>query len=50
MPRRHKRDSAFERFAQGMTRWTGSTGSFLVALGIVIVWCLTGPLFHYSDT
>ena len=28
----------------------GSPWSFLVALGIVVVWAITGPLFHYSDT
>jgi low affinity Fe/Cu permease len=33
-----------------MTRWTGSTGTFLGAVGIVVVWGLTGPLFGYSDT
>jgi low affinity Fe/Cu permease len=42
--------NAFERFAQNMTRWTGSTGTFLGALGIVVAWGLTGPLFGYSDT
>src|SRR5262245_6104562 len=45
-----RRSNAFEKFAQSMTRWTGSTGTFLTALGIVAVWGLTGPLFGYSDT
>ena len=40
----------FEKFAQSMTRWTGSTGTFLAALGVVVVWGATGPLFDYSDT
>jgi low affinity Fe/Cu permease len=43
-------NNAFERFAQSMTRWTGSTGTFLGAVGVVLVWGLTGPLFGYSDT
>ena len=38
------------RFASAVTRWTGSTMAFTVAFGIIIVWGLTGPLFHYSDT
>ena len=42
---RFRTSNAFERFAQSMTRWTGSTGTFLAALGIVVVWGLTGPLF-----
>jgi low affinity Fe/Cu permease len=47
---RMRTTNAFETFAQSMTRWTGSTGTFLGALGIVVVWGLTGPLFGYSDT
>ena len=47
---RTRTTSAFERFAASMTRWTGSTATFLAALGIVAVWGLTGPLFGYSDT
>ena len=41
---------AFERFACSASRHTGSTGAFLIALSIVIVWAATGPLFHFSDT
>ena len=47
---RTRTTNAFERFAQSMTRWTGSTGTFLGAVGIVLAWGLTGPLFGYSDT
>jgi low affinity Fe/Cu permease len=51
VPRNHRpRDNAFERFAQGITRWTGSTGAFVVAFGIIVVWGVTGPLFGFSDT
>jgi low affinity Fe/Cu permease len=24
--------------------------TFMIATGIVIIWAITGPLFHYSDT
>ena len=41
---------AFERLSGAITRWTGSTMAFGVACGIVLVWGLTGPLFHFSDT
>jgi low affinity Fe/Cu permease len=41
---------ALERFATGVTRWTGGTGAFIMACAVVIAWGLTGPLFHYSDT
>jgi low affinity Fe/Cu permease len=28
----------------------GTSWAFFVALGVVIVWAVTGPYFHYSDT
>ena len=40
----------FSRFATAVTRWTGSTYAFMTALAIIVVWGVTGPLFHYSDT
>jgi low affinity Fe/Cu permease len=50
MARQSMPENPFERFAYRMTRWTGSTPTFLGALGIVLVWATLGPLFHYSDT
>jgi low affinity Fe/Cu permease len=41
---------AFERFAATATRRSGSVGSFAIALGVVLVWAITGPLFGFSDT
>ena len=38
------------RFASWISEKTGSTPAFLIALGIVIVWACTGPLFKFSDT
>ncbi|TCJ17813.1 low affinity iron permease family protein [Flaviaesturariibacter flavus] len=40
----------FEKFAEGVTRTTGTPTAFLVALLIIIVWAISGPIFHYSDT
>jgi low affinity Fe/Cu permease len=40
----------FESLAVAVTRWTGSTAAFATALGIIILWGLLGPVFHYSDT
>jgi low affinity Fe/Cu permease len=28
----------------------GSSWAFILAVFIILVWALTGPLFHYSDT
>src|SRR5450432_1151335 len=39
----------FERFALRTTKATGSTGAFIVAFVLVLIWALTGPLFHYSE-
>jgi len=40
----------FGKFAQATARATGHPGSFLVALLLIAVWVVSGPLFHYSDT
>jgi low affinity Fe/Cu permease len=40
----------FSELSRRASRITGSSRSFLVALGIVIFWGITGPLFGYSDT
>src|ERR1043165_8651555 len=40
----------FERMANNVTRVTGSTGAFTIALLIVVGWLISGPIFHFSDT
>jgi low affinity Fe/Cu permease len=40
----------FTKFAQATALWTGHPAAFLLALTVVIVWIITGPLFDYSDT
>jgi low affinity Fe/Cu permease len=40
----------FETFSGAVTRWTGSTTAFAVALGIVVVWAILGPVFRFSNT
>ncbi|MDB5196752.1 MAG: low affinity iron permease family protein [Flaviaesturariibacter sp.] len=42
--------SHFQRFASKATRVTGSPVAFLIALIVIGVWGITGPIFHYSDT
>lgn len=44
------RDSSAQRLAQIVTRWTGSTPAFAAALGLILVWAICGPIFHFSDT
>ena len=40
----------FTVFAQKISQWTGHPVAFLLAVAVVIVWIVTGPLFGYSDT
>ena len=32
------------------TVWTGSSLAFGLAVGIILIWLVTGPIFGYSDT
>lgn len=47
---KRSKENFFERMARKVTNFTGSTLAFGIALGIILVWVVTGPLFHYSDT
>jgi len=40
----------FTKFAQATAQWTGHPATFLLALTVVAVWIVTGPVFNYSDT
>lgn len=40
----------FGKFAAAASGWLGSKWAFLFAGVIVMVWGLTGPIFHYSNT
>jgi len=43
-------DRIFTRIAGLIAGWTGQPAAFLLALTVVLVWGVTGPLFHWSDT
>ena len=40
----------FSRAAHWTGQQCGRASVFMVAVGVIIAWALTGPLFHYSDT
>ena len=40
----------FKRFANGASRATGRPVTFVLAVAIVVVWAVSGPLFGFSDT
>jgi low affinity Fe/Cu permease len=45
-----KTHSRFTAFAKATSRATGRPVAFLLATGVVLVWIVTGPFFHFSDT
>ncbi len=40
----------FRRIASRTSHGVGSPWAFVVAFSVILVWSVTGPLFHYSDT
>src|SRR5712692_1084033 len=46
----NKLSQILEQFSLMATKATGTSMSFILALSVIIVWGLTGPLFHFSDT
>ena len=43
-------DRAFTWIASKIAFATGQPAAFVIALGLIILWGATGPVFHYSDT
>ena len=40
----------FTKFAQFASNTAGHSKAFFFAMLVIVVWGITGPLFHYSDT
>lgn len=45
-----KHRSRFDRMAKWAAYVTGRPWTFLLAVGVVLIWGITGPIFKYSDT
>jgi len=43
-------DRTFTRIAGRISAFAGQPSAFVIALGLMILWGASGPLFHYSDT
>lgn len=41
---------SFEKFATQVSKLTGSTPAFIIALSVVIIWAVCGPFFNFSET
>ncbi|MBK5410181.1 low affinity iron permease family protein [Pseudomonas yamanorum] len=40
----------FSAISQSLSRWAGSARTFYAAVGLILLWSLSGPYFHYNDT
>jgi low affinity Fe/Cu permease len=40
---------SFQKFARAVVRTSGHPMAFGLAIGIIVIWALTGPLFRYSN-
>jgi low affinity Fe/Cu permease len=50
MKTRFSNKHPFEKLSAAVTRTSGSTPAFILAVSVIIVWIATGPLFQYSNT
>ena len=42
--------NVFGRFANAIANASGHPVGFVLAVLVIVVWAITGPYFHYSDT
>jgi low affinity Fe/Cu permease len=45
-----KSRSWFTRLAKVTSRATGKPAAFILAMGVILIWLATGPVFGFSDT
>src|SRR5258706_9351482 len=50
MKTKNKPSVFFERFSSKVTKVTGSSLAFIIAILVILIWVATGPIFHFSDT
>ncbi len=43
-------DRLFIRLAKAASRFTGRSLCFVLAIGVILAWAISGPLFGFSDT
>jgi low affinity Fe/Cu permease len=46
----HPVERALEACSRSVTAWVGGSWALAVAVGVVVAWAVTGPLFGFSDT
>ena len=45
-----KQTSVYSRFAKSASHFCGRPRTFMLAVAVIVVWIVTGPIFGYSDT
>ena len=45
-----KKNHRFEKLSTAVSKSVGSTAAFIMAISIVLIWIITGPVFDYSDS
>jgi low affinity Fe/Cu permease len=46
----HRLSKGFDQLAQRTAHFAGRPPTFALALGIILVWAVSGPIFGWSDT
>jgi low affinity Fe/Cu permease len=41
---------SFQKFARAVVRTSGHPMAFGLAIGVIVLWLLTGPFFHFGNT
>ncbi|WP_395024498.1 low affinity iron permease family protein [Comamonas odontotermitis] len=44
------RHSVFSQLARKVARLSGRPASFAIACAVIVLWALSGPIFHFNDT
>ena len=48
--KKNRLSALFQNMSSKVTKATGSPAAFTIALAVIIVWGITGPIFNFSDT
>src|SRR3954468_18309159 len=44
------KNKPFDNFSARITKLTGSSSALIIAVLFVLIWAISGPVFHFSDT
>jgi len=47
---KHNKEDIFTRFTTAVSAWLGRPWIFVAALGVLILWSVSGPILGFSDT